>query len=212
MSERDTTAGRIEIETLGVIDRLGELGIRGVEERFEGLGDGATRVESELVKGGYVTPATVGEVTAFPSEERVAVQVGLAGVPHGYGFVAFPKSSANTAAALMMADVVDEFGTVDAAMAEDALSELGKTMVHGFLDAWANEFEVSIDVRTPTVLSDSVERLVETILSNDDELGVYLTSRLRVPAHGILAEVYLFPRTETFVEILDRLTLDAVVA
>ena len=205
---QNTSAGRltIPIAKLGVMNQLGEVGIDGVEKRLQRLDNYNATVKSELVKSGYAEPETVG--VQFGGDQRAGARVKLPSAPHGYALVLFPTYSANNAAALMLSDAVEDLSNVSEEMARSALTELAGIMASGFLDSWADTFEQRIDVSAATAVHNTEREIVGRTVAADDKLGIYITSRLRLPEHGVLAQVYLFPENETFVRILERVEVE----
>lgn len=199
---------RIEIEKLGVLNQLGELGVEGVESRLGKLAGRETAVESQLVKSGYVTEDTLD--MKFDTETRLGVEVGLNGTPNGCVLVLFSPSSANRAVRLMLEDVVDDVSAVENDMAVSALVELGGIMAYGFLDALADTFDQHIDAAPPVSRNSSLRGAIGSVLSNDEDRGLYLSAGFRVTTHDIDAEVYLFPENETFVKVLNLSDIDMV--
>jgi chemotaxis protein CheC len=207
-NETQTDAHRlsIPIRKLGVMNRIGQVGIDGVEHRLQRLDNYGAAVESELVKSGHVDEASLPRT--FRDVERAGVRVRLPTAPNGYAVVLFSPESANNAAALMLDDAVDDLNGVSEEMARSALTELGGIMASGFVDGWANAFEQRIDVVAPTALHNTEREIVGQTVAGDDGLGIYITSRLRLPDHGVVAQVYLFPENETFVRILSRVEME----
>ncbi|WP_254536971.1 chemotaxis protein CheC [Halomarina litorea] len=198
----------IAVESLAVMNRLGEIGIGGVERRLQQLHPEAT-VTSEQVAHGYAR-ADLLEAT-FVGEERVGVRSRLPGAPFGSALVLFPLASANNAARLMVRDVLSEGEAPSHKMAQSAITELGGMIASGFLDAWADTFEQEIDVGAPTPIQDTEAEIVGTLIEEDEDLGIYVASRLTLPAYDITVQVYLFPRTDILIEILRRIDVERVV-
>jgi chemotaxis protein CheY-P-specific phosphatase CheC len=203
------TERRLPVRKLGVMNRLGEVGVEGVASRLERLGDrDGAEVRTEQVSIGFVDAASVD--ATFPDEERVGIRVRLPGAPHGYVLVLFPMASANNAATLMLSDAVPDLSAVDNDLAHSALVELGAMMAYGFMDAWADTFDQRIDVGTPRRVSGPVGTAVARTVDREEDLGVYIASRLHLPREDVDAEVLVLPSNETFVRLLDLLTIDQV--
>jgi len=198
----------LAVRKLGVMNRLGELGVDGVASRLERLG-GDRGVETEQVKCGYADPVAL--AASFDADDRVGIRVRLSSAPHGYVLVLFPMESANNAATMMLSDAVSDLSSVDNDLAHSALVELGAMMAYGFMDAWADTFEQQIDVGTPRRLHAPIRDAVAQTLGMDDDLGIYIGARLHLPDRGIDADVLVFPETDTFVTLLELLRLEQVV-
>jgi chemotaxis protein CheY-P-specific phosphatase CheC len=196
----------IPLDDLAVLNALGELGIDGVADRLQQLDKYDASVESELVKAGYLSDATLR--SRFGGAQRAGARVRLPGAPYGYALALFPTGSANNAAALMLSDAVEDVSGASEEMARSALTELGGYMINGFLDAWADTFGQRIDVGAPSPVHNTEREILGRTVRTSDDLGLYITSRLRLPKHRIMAQVYLLPENETFVNILDRIDMD----
>lgn len=204
-------AGRtVAIEKLAIMNLLGEIGADGVEERLGGMSSFEGQVVSEQVKCGFVVPDLLG--CTFSDEERLGSMTRLPGVPYGYALVLLSKPSAGNAAGLLLSVAYDDLSEVSDELAHSALIELGGIMANGFLDAWADTFDQRIDVGAPTPVHDTERAIVGRVLGAGDDLGLYIASRLHVPSYDIHADVYLFPQTATFIEILNRLDVSRVTA
>lgn len=197
----------LAVRKLGVMNRLGELGVDGVASRVERLG-GDRGVETEQVKCGYADPVAL--AASFDADDRVGIRVRLSSAPHGYVLVLFPMESANNAATMMLSDAVSDLSSVDNDLAHSALVELGAMMAYGFMDAWADTFDQRIDVGTPRRVSGPVGTAVARTVDREEDLGVYIASRLHLPREDVDAEVLVLPSNETFVRLLDLLTIDQV--
>jgi chemotaxis protein CheC len=202
----DTNGLSIPIRKLGVMNRFGQVGIDGVEHRLTRLDNYGATVESELVKSGYVDDDSIART--FADEDRAGVRVRLPTAPNGYALVLFSPESANNAAALMLSEATDDLSGVSTEMARSALTELGGIMASGFVDGWANAFDQRIDIVAPTAVHNTEREVVAQTVGGDDALGLYITSRLRLPDHDVVAQVYQFPENETFVRILDRVEME----
>lgn len=215
MSETDDTppsAGETErtiaVEDLWVMNRLGELGVEGIERRLGRLGGKQVAVTSERVRSGYVTDRTV--ETTFGESERVGTRTRLTETPHGFVLVLFPLASANNAATLMLSDAVEDLESAPNELAHSALVELGAIVANGFLDAWSDAFEERVDVGTPVLVHDDERSLIEKTIGREGELGLYIASTVHSPTHEIDADIYVFPRMETFSRLLDGFDPDQV--
>lgn len=197
----------IPLETLAVLNWLGEVGVEGVEERLSlGLADRPT-VRTERVKIGYTERATV--AAQFGAAEQVGVWIGISNVFEGHVLVLFPVRSGENAAEVMVRNVVEDLSTVPNEMGRDALTELGNMMANGFVDRWATAFDTPIDTRSPIHVQNPERTLVRHTL-NRDVLGLYLTARLSIPAYDVEAAVYVFPGEAEFVTKLSGVGIEVV--
>lgn len=198
----------IPASKLQVIDWLGQIGTDGVEHRLQWLSNYNDSVESDVIKSGYVDPHSLGD--EFRTVELLGGRVRLPGTPYGYALVLFPVASANNAAALMLSSTVADLDAVSADMARSALTELSGIMVTGFFDAWANRFDQEIELTEPTPIHNTEREILRRTIGGIEAFGIYLASRLRLPNHGVTAQVYLFPDNATFVELVNRIDADVI--
>lgn len=197
----------LPLETVAVLNWLGDTGIDGVEGRFEQvLGDDLT-VETEQVKIGYAERETI--PVQFGTGERAGARVPLSKPLTGNALVLFPMESANKAAALMLQRAVDDLSSVSTEMGRDALAELCNMMVNGFVDEWATVFETTIDTGSPIAVQDPEGSLIDRLLKHYD-MGMYITSRLRIPDYDIDGVIYVFPGEEEFVTKISRVGLEVI--
>lgn len=187
----------IPLETLGVLNWLGETGLDGVESRVgRVLADDPT-VHAEQVKIDYLGPETA--FTRFGVEDRAGARVLLRKPFAGTVLVLFPIKSANKAASLMLERAVDDVeSVVTTEMGRDALTELCNMMANGFVDEWATLFDTPIDTGAPVAVQNPELTMLHRIFSGSDS-GLFLTSRLRIAEYDIDATIFVFPGDEQFV-------------
>ncbi|MFB6141968.1 MAG: hypothetical protein ABEJ30_01345 [Halorientalis sp.] len=200
----DVANRRFPVGKLSVMNRLAELGVGGAADRLGQLADDDAVVETDLAQAGYVTEDTLAH--QFETSQRTGARVNVREVPGGYVLVTFPLWAANNAAALMLSDTVDDVSEVDAEMARSALTELSGIMANGFFDVWANRFGEEIVLSEPSPVHDAEREIVGQTVSGSDALGLYLTSRIRIPEVGVSTQLFLFPETETFLQLAERVT------
>lgn len=198
------------VETLAVLNWLGELGVEGVESRLDGVIEDELTVETQQVKIDYAGPKS--SLTRFSAEDRAGARVRLQKPFAGNVLVLFPVKSANRAASLMLERAVDDAEPVVATeMGRDALTELCNMMANGFVDEWATVFDTPFDTGPPVAVQNPKMTIVNRVFS-DSESGLYLTARLRIAEHDVDAAVFVFPGEEAFVtelsqvgpEVIDR--------
>lgn len=204
----DGSGWTVPVEKLAVMNRLGEVGGAGVEERVTQLG--IDEVVSEQVKSGYVRAEDAD--TQFATGDRVGVRVRLPGAPGGYVLVLLPPASANRAAAMLLADADEDVATASEELARSAITEFGSMTASGFVDAWANMFEERIDIATPEPVANTEAAIVRAVVEAGDDLGIYIASQLHVPEYGFNVSVYFLPDNRTFLKILAQLDVGSVSA
>jgi chemotaxis protein CheC len=200
---------RIDIEKLGVLNHLGELGADGVESRLGKLAGEPTDVDSGVVKNGYVDATSVH--LAFPAEKRLGVRVGLKDVPGGCVLVLFTPVSATRAVGMMLADTNEDVSEVSNEMAVSSIVELGGIVANGFLDAVADTFDQHVATRPPIKLNSPLPDIIERAVTEEEDRGLYLETTLHIRSHDVEVELCLFPENDPFIRSLDRLTIETVV-
>ncbi|MFD1512774.1 chemotaxis protein CheC [Halomarina rubra] len=204
---RPSQRHQIDMKSLAVLNRLGDIGIGGIEQRLQGLKHDAN-VVSEQVAHGFARRDLL-DVT-FEDTERVGVKMKLPGAPFGFAVVWFPMASANNAARMMLQEGLAPGETPSHKMARSAITELGAMVAAGFVDAWADTFEQEIDVGAPSPVQATEQALVNTVLDEGEDLGLYVSSAVRLPAYDISLNVLLFPRNAVMLKILDRIDVRRV--
>ncbi|UPV73436.1 chemotaxis protein CheC [Halorussus limi] len=197
----------IPLETLAVLNWLGDEGVSGVESRLNDVLDDDLSVTTEQVKIGYADQATV--ASQFRGEDRAGARVLLSKPLVGNVLVVFPMDSANKAAALMLQRAVEDLSSVSTEMGRDALTELCNMMANGFVDEWATLFETTIDTGSPVPVQDPERTLVARILKQYG-VGLFIRSRLRIPRHDVDAAIYMFPGKQEFVTKLSAVDLEVI--
>lgn len=200
MFERERLS--IPLETIRVLNWLGEIGVDGVESRLDHLPATDLTVRTEQVKIDYAEPATI--LRQFGAEYRAGARVRLRKPFAGHVLVLFPIESANRAAALMLKNAVtDVQSVVSTEMGRDALTELCNMVANGFVDEWANVFDTPFDTVAPVAVQNPELTVIHRIFG-DSEMGLYLTSRIRIVEHEIEAVVFVFPGEKRFIESVSR--------
>ena len=197
----------IPLETLAVLNWLGDTGIDGVEDRLTGVLADELVVEADQVTVGYTAPETIPH--QFDSTQCAGARVLVRKPFQGNALVLFPMDSANKAAALMLQRAVDDLASASVEMGRDALTELCNMMVNGFVDEWATLFETAIDTSSPVAIHDTVQTVVHRILKHYD-LGLYLTTRLHIPEYNINGTIYIFPGEERFLTKISGVGLEVI--
>ncbi|MFC7082355.1 chemotaxis protein CheC [Halorussus caseinilyticus] len=197
----------IPLETIAVLNWLGEVGVDGVESRLRKVAGDDLSVETEQVKIGYAGPETI--LDQFGVEDRAGARVRMRKPVAGTVLVLFPVKSANRAASLMLQRAVADAASVVATeMGRDALTELCNVMANGFVDEWAETFDTSIDTGAPVAVQNPEMTLVHHVFSVSD-VGLYLTSRFRV-AEDIDATIFVFPGEAEFVSEISRVSPEVI--
>ena len=197
----------IPLETLAVLNWLGDTGVDGAERRLSKAPVDDLTVQTEQVKVGYATAET--GLSQFSPEEHAGARIPLSEPLVGNILVVFPIGSANKAAALMLKKAVDDLSSVSVEMGLDALAELCNMMANGFVDEWATLFETPIDTGSPIRVRNAERKLVDNVLSHY-ELGLYITSRFTIPEYDVDGTIYVFPGKPEFVTKISRVGLDVI--
>ena len=192
----------IPVETLAVLNWLGDVGVEGVESRLDRISADDVAVETEQVKVDYAGPATV--LSRFGATDRAGARVPVRSPFAGDVLVLFPVKSANRAASLMLERAVEDAASaVSTPMGRDALTELCNVVANGFVDEWATVFDTPFDTGAPTAVQNPELTLLHRIFS-DSDVGLYLTARFRLVERDVDATVFVFPGEERFVTKISR--------
>lgn len=197
----------IPLETLAVLNWLGDNGIVGVEKRLNQVLDDDLTVTAEQVKIGYAEDGTV--PVQFTDEKRMGARVLVHKPLAGNVSVLFPIGSANKAATLMLKRAVDDLASVSVEMGRDALTELCNMMVNGFIDEWSTLFNTTIDTSSPIAVDDTERTHVRRVLKHCD-VGLYISSRLSIPRYDIDGVIYVFPGNEQFITKMATVDLEVI--
>ncbi|WP_137284693.1 chemotaxis protein CheC [Halorussus salinisoli] len=198
----------IPLETIAVLNWLGEVGVDGVESRLRKVAADDLTVETEQVKIGYAGPETI--LDQFGVEDRAGARVRMREPFSGTILVLFPVRSANRAASLMLQRAVEDAeSVVSTEMGRDALTELCNVMANGFVDEWAETFDTPIDTGPPVAVQNPQMTLIHHIFSVSD-VGLYLTSRFRIASDDIDATIFVFPGEAEFVTKISQVSPEVV--
>ena len=198
----DTGRQLIPLETIAVLNWLGEIGVDGVEARLGQITTDELTVQAEQVKIGYAASETIR--TQFGAEDHAGARVPLVKPFTGTALVLFPVKSANKAASLMLERAVDDVeSVVSTPMGRDALTELCSVMANGFVDEWATVFDTPFDTGSPVAVQNP-ELIHIHHISAVSELGLYLTSRIHIAEHDIDAAIFVFPGDDQFVNSISQ--------
>ncbi|WP_276299008.1 chemotaxis protein CheC [Halorussus lipolyticus] len=198
----------IPLDTIAVLNWLGDAGVDGVEARLgRVLADDPT-VETEQVRIDHAE--SEGVLSRFGPEDRAGARVPLRKPFAGTLLVLFPVKSANAAASLMLERAVDDAASVvSTEMGRDALTELCNMMANGFVDEWATAFDTPFDTGAPVAVQNPEMTLLHRIFSAS-EIGLYLTARLRIEEYDIDATIFAFPSEAEFVTRLSRVGTEVI--
>lgn len=190
------------LETLAVLDWLGEIGVEGVETRLGQVLTDELTVRAEQIKIGYAGPET--SLSRFAAEDRAGARVPVESPFTGTALVMFPVKSANEAASLMLKRAVDDAeSVVSTEMGRDALTELCNMMANGFVDEWASVFDTPFTTGPPVAVQNPEMTLINRIFSRS-EVGLYLRSSVQIPEYGIDATLFVLPGDEQFVSKISQ--------
>jgi chemotaxis protein CheY-P-specific phosphatase CheC len=198
----------IPLETVGVLNWLGDVGVDGVESRLNDVPAGELSARTEHVKIGYAGAESI--VDQFGVEDRAGARIRLRKPFAGTVLVLFPVKSANRAASLMLRSAVEDVeSVVSTEMGRDALTELCNAMANGFVDEWAELFDTPIDTGPPVAVQNPEMTLIQRISSVSD-VRLYLTAAFRIPEHDVDATIFVFPGDEAFVSKIARLDPEVI--
>lgn len=199
----DGRSAKIDLRQISTINKLGQVGTQGMGENLTMLGNGEATMDVRKME----TLDIVERHTELSEDKRVGIRVRLNDAPGGHLLVMFPQSSAQKVTELMLSNAVDDMDDVSQEMAQSAAEELGHMLVNGFIDAWADAFGLEVDHSTPKLLYDPAKVILKrTAMMGDNPLAIVFHTTITVDDETVSAEIYLFPDTDTFVQMLDAIS------
>jgi chemotaxis protein CheC len=90
-------------------------------------------------------------------------------------------------------------------MARDALLEFCNIVTNAFVDEWADLVDTEINVSTPQFVSNTEREIMRHVVTSYDDIGLYISTLLRLEDHDVDASLYVFPEQEEFVNALGRI-------
>jgi chemotaxis protein CheC len=192
----------IRLDTIAVLNWLGDAGVGGVESRLSKVLADDLAVQTEQVRIDHAESEEI--FGRFGAADRAGARVPLREPFAGSILVLFPVKSANGAASLMLERAVEDAASVvSTEMGRDALTELCSMMANGFVDEWATAFDTPFDTGAPIAVQNPEMTLLHRIFSAS-EIGLYLTARLRIEEHDVEATVFVFPSEAEFVTEISK--------
>ncbi|XGI83123.1 chemotaxis protein CheC [Halorutilales archaeon Cl-col2-1] len=156
-----------------------------------------------------------------PSEVEEGRKVGLVfefeGFLGGYILILLDDESAKEITRLLLpsaaendTDVVDDgFDPTE----RSAIQEMGNIMTSGFVDAWANVLDATIDISTPKFVHDMGRAIADSItarLGQRQKYSFVFDTRINAQDHEFDCEVYMLPYQDGFEETLQSLNIEEV--
>lgn len=146
------------------------------------------------------------------TDEQYSAVIDLRSPPYGQVVLTFSETAAARVTEQMTGRPVEGELTD---LHESGLRELCNILAGGFIDGWANTFDTTIDVTTPTVEHTTGDEVARKITSHTlpDSLTfvVDATIELKDGRRPLALNFYMIPDVGSFVRLLDRVdAVDAV--
>ena len=149
----------------------------------------------------------------FSELDRVSVCIGFDGGLTGQTVVAFDRESVDRIAGTILPD-----STPSGEAATAGITELGNIMIGGFIDGWADYLQTSIDISTPTYVSDDDDGVaVLDDVDADGESMLVFRNQLETAADAVNFTLYMLPTAASTSRIVeesgeadDQLPLDSL--
>ncbi|WP_132059373.1 chemotaxis protein CheC [Halorussus amylolyticus] len=175
----------VDVESLGSFSRTAHEGA----ERAAGNLTGMTGIETAV----DVTAVTLASAEALVRDDRrVGVVVDFEGEITGTSVLSFPPEGVETLLdALLAGDGLDE----------SAVREVGNVVTSGFIDAWADRLETTIDIAPPRYVPDiGANSLDEMTLERD--YGFVFRSRVSAVGEELDFSFHMFPDPDSMQAML----------
>ena len=197
----------VDVRQLSVINELISQGATNVAASFSTLAGVETTIDIQSIA--FVDPADLPR--EIGADEVYAATIDLTEPPYGSFMLTFSKETAAVVAELVAGSPVEGDLT---SLQQSALQEMCNICTSGFIDGFANTLETTIDMGTPDLTRTDGATILHSKLSHVDDEGIaiVLDSTIRVPEQGRELElhVYLVPAPGAFVNLIDRIDVDAV--
>ena len=183
---------KLDVDTLGTFYEMAREGAGLAADRFSSMTDIPARVDVTHLN--FTRDATIARDLA--GTDWVGIRVKLTDGFTGTSLLLFDEESADTITDAM----VERIPTVDDALYESAVTEVGQTMNNGFVDGWANVLDANIDVSAPRyVAADRTDELLaaSTPTNAGDEMAVLFRNNLEAVGEELTFRHYLVPDANT---------------
>lgn len=138
-------------------------------------------------------------------EEQYGATIDLTSPPYGKVVLTFSEKAATRVAERMTGKSADSGFTE---LHESSLRELSNILVGGFIDGWANTFDITIDLGTPTVeraTGDEIaSRVTSHALPNSMTFVVDATVEIEDREESLAFKFYMIPDLGSLVRLIDQ--------
>ena len=124
-------------------------------------------------------------------EQRTGVVLEFDGLPSGYIAILFDDESATSVVSALLPGMEAE-----EEMRQSAIQEIGNIVTSGFIDGWANTLETTIEISTPTYVSDLGPAIVDPLvadLARNQEYAFMIDSTIRTDDDEFTCDIYALP-------------------
>ena len=196
----------VDVRQLSVINDLIHQGATNVAASFSTLAGVETTIDIQSIA--FVDPSDLPR--EIGADEVYAATIDLTEPPYGSFMLTFSNETAALVAELVAGSPVEGELT---SLQESALQEMCNICTSGFIDGFANTLDTTINMGTPNLTQTGGAAILDSQLSHVDNesIAIVLDSTICVPEQSRELElhVYLVPAPGSFVNLLDRLDVDA---
>lgn len=144
-------------------------------------------------------------------EEQYGATIDLASPPYGTVILTFSNRAATRIAEQMTGQPVESEFTE---LHESSLQELSNILVGGFVDGWANTFDITIDIGTPMLKQATGDELASRVTSHalPDSMTFIVDATVEIEDRdeSLLFNFYMVPDLGSFVRLIDQFeTIDS---
>ena len=188
----------VDVHSLRTFGRLAHSGAEyaaGALSQMTGLATHVDVTRVELSTGANVR-------REFRASDRVSVRIGFDGGFTGQTVVSFDRESADRIVGTMLPDPLP-----DEEAAAAGITELGNIMIGGFIDGWADYLETTIDISTPTYVSDADAddgTAVLDVADADGESMLVFRNQLEAADDAVNFTLYMIPTAESTSRIVEE--------
>ncbi|MFC4551449.1 MULTISPECIES: chemotaxis protein CheC [Halorussus] len=188
----------VNIESLGTFNRTAQEGAERAAANLTGMTGIETAVDVTKVSLACNDPLVAEGDRAFGGDragrdaERVGVAIDFEDGISGGSLLSFSHDSVETLLEALLAG---------AEFSESAICEVGNVVTSGFIDAWADRLETTVDISPPEYVEGSPEELADAAGFDPDRALVF-ESRVGAVGEELDVAFHMFPEAESMETIL----------
>ena len=191
----DSTELSVDVHSLRTFGRLAHSGAECAAAALSQMTGMATYVDVTRIE--LNTVANVRR--EFREPDRVSVYIGFDGGLTGQTVVSFDRESADRIVGTML-----PASTPSDEAAAAGITELGNIMIGGFIDGWADYLETSVDISTPTYVSDADDVAPLDGVEADGESILVFRNQLETADAAVNFTLHMIPTAESTSRIVEE--------